>query len=166
MATVKTPARRAKHVKLVQIVYYYCWLASSDNLLQCTYKYVFRKKNCLVTPLTHRSNSKAIHKFSKFITGISFYYIQQVINPHRQRGYIINTKVFITQQITSNEMNFNSTNPRRWKRLLWTIGALGRASYCQYREQRRTDHPGWSGIYQDQGREPPKCPRYRYNCFS
>ena len=24
MATVKTPAQRAKHVKLVQIVYYYC----------------------------------------------------------------------------------------------------------------------------------------------
>ena len=24
MAAVKTPARRAKHVKLVQIVYYYC----------------------------------------------------------------------------------------------------------------------------------------------
>ena len=43
MATVKTPARRAKHVKLVQIVYYYCWLASSDNLLQCTYNYVFGK---------------------------------------------------------------------------------------------------------------------------
>ena len=42
-ATVKTPARRAKHVKLVQIVYYYCWLASSDNLLQCTYNYVFGK---------------------------------------------------------------------------------------------------------------------------
>ena len=43
MATVKTPTRRAKHVKLVQIVYYYCWLASSDNLLQCTYNYVFEK---------------------------------------------------------------------------------------------------------------------------
>ena len=85
MATVKTPARRAKHVKLVQI---------------------------------YRSDSKAIHKFSKFITGISFYYIQQVINPHRQREYIINTKVFTTQQITSHEMNFNSTIPRRWKRLL------------------------------------------------
>ena len=107
MAIVKTPARRAKHVKLVQIVYYYCWLASSDNLFQCMYNYVFGKYIfCLVAPLTHRSNSKAIHKFSKFITGISFYYIQQVINPHRQRGYIINTKVFITQQITSNEMNF------------------------------------------------------------
>ena len=64
---------------------------------------------CLVAPLTHRSDSKAIHKFSKFITGISFYYIQQVINPHRQRGYIINTKVFTTQQITSNEIN--STQP-------------------------------------------------------
>ena len=24
MATIKTPAQRAKHVKLVQIVYYYC----------------------------------------------------------------------------------------------------------------------------------------------
>ena len=24
MATVKTPAQRAKHVKLVQVVYYYC----------------------------------------------------------------------------------------------------------------------------------------------
>ena len=63
-----------------------------------------------------------------------------------QQNILANTKVFITQQITSNEMNFNSTNPRHWKRLLWTIGALGRASYCQYREQRRTDHPGWSGI--------------------
>ena len=73
---------------------------------------------CLVAPLTQRSDSKAIHKFSKFITGISFYYIQQVINPHRQRGYIINTKVFTTQQITIHEMNFNSTNPRRWKCLL------------------------------------------------
>ena len=73
---------------------------------------------CLVAPLTQRSDSKAIHKFSKFITDISFYYMQQVINPQRQQGYIINTKVFITQQITSNEMNFNSTNPWRWKRLL------------------------------------------------
>ena len=96
---------------------------------------------CLVTAPTQRSDSKAIHKFSKFITGISFYYIQQVINPYRQRGYIINTKVFITQQITSNEMNFNSTNHRRWKRLLWTIvKPLGRAIYCQSRDQRRTDH--------------------------
>ena len=73
---------------------------------------------CLVAAPTQRSDSKAIHKFSKFITGISFYYIEQVMDPQRQRGYIINTKVFITQQITSNEMNFNSTNPRRWKRLL------------------------------------------------
>ena len=73
---------------------------------------------CLVPAPTQRSDSKAIHKFSKFITGISFYYRQQVINPQRQRGYIINTKVFITQQITSNEMNFNSTIPRCWKRLL------------------------------------------------
>ena len=79
---------------------------------------------CLVAPLTQRSDSKAIHKSSKFITGISFYYIQQVINPQRQWGYIINTKVFITQQITSNEMNFNSTNPRPWKRLLWTRSDL------------------------------------------
>ena len=39
---------------------------------------------CLIAPLTQRSDSKSIHKFSKFITGISFYYIQQVINPHRQ----------------------------------------------------------------------------------
>ena len=102
---------------------------------------------CLVAPLTQRSDSKAIHKFSKFITRISFYYIQQVINPHRQRGYIINTKVFTTQQITSNEMNFNSTNPRRWKRLLWTTSdSLERASYCQSRGKCRTDHPGWSGL--------------------
>ena len=169
MATVKTPAQRAKHVKLVQIVYYYCWLASSDNLLQCTYNYVFRKYFfCLVAPLTHRSNSKAIHKFSKFITGISFYYIQQVINPHRQQGYIINTKVFTAQQITSHEMNFNSTIPRRWKRLLWTTcDSLGRAMHCRSGDQRRTDHPGWSGLlYQYHGREPCKCPRYRHIFFS
>ena len=167
MARVKTPARRAKHVKLVQIVYYYCWLASSDNLLQCMYNYVLGK-NCLVAPLTQRSDSKAIHKFSKFITGISFYYIQQVINPHRQRGYIINTKVFITQKITSNEMNFNSTIPQRWKCLLWTTSdSLGWAIQCRSREQRRTDHPGWSSLlYQHQGREPPKCLRYRHSCFS
>ena len=123
---------------------------------------------CLVAPLTQRSDSKAIHKFSKFITCMSFYYIQQVINPHRQRGYIINTKVFTTQQITSNEMNFNSTIPRRWKRLLWTTSdSLGRGIYCRSRDQRRTDHLGWSGLlYHDQGREPPQCPRCRYSCFS
>ena len=152
MATIKTPARCAKHVKLVQIVYYYCWLAPYDNLLQCTYNYVFGKYIfCLVAPLTHRSNSKAIHKFSKFITGISFYYIvQQVINPHRQRGYIINTKVFTTQQITSHEMNFNSTIPRCWKRLLWTTtDSLGRAICCRSGDQRRTDHPGWSILFHD-----------------
>ena len=170
MATVKTPARRAKHVKLVQIVYYYCWLASSDNLLQCTYILCIRKIFfCLVAPLTQRSDSKAIHKFSKFITGMSFYYIvQQVINPHRQWGYIINTKVFTTQQITSHEMNFNSTILRRWKCLLWTTSdSLGRAIRCRSGDQRRTDHPGWSGLlYQYQGREPPKCPRYRHSCFS
>lgn len=123
---------------------------------------------CLIAPLTHRSNSKAIHKFSKFITGISFYYIQQVINPHRQRGYIINTKVFTTQQITSNEMNFNSTIPRHWKGLLWTTSdSLGWAIHCRSGDQRRTDHPGWSGLlYQYQGREPPKCPRYRHICVT
>ena len=120
----------------------------------------------LVAEPTQKSDSKAIHKFSKFITGISFYYLQQVINTQRQRGYIINTKVFITQQITSNEMNFNSTNPRRWKRLLWTTSdSLGRAIYCRSRDQHKTNHPGWSGLlYQYQGREPPKCPRYRHSC--
>ena len=123
---------------------------------------------CLVAAPTQRSDSKAIHKFSKFITGISFYYIQQVINPHRQWGYIINTNIFTTQQITSHEMNFNSTILRRWKRFLWTTSdSLGRAIRCRSGDQRRTDHPGWSDLlYQYQGREPPKCPRYRRSWFS
>ena len=124
----------------------------------CIWKIFF----CLVAPLTQRSDSKAIHKFSKFITGISFYYIQQVINPHRQRGYIINTKVFITQQITSNEMNFNSTNPRCWKcffepqAILWeepatvnletNAGLIIQAEAAYYINTRVGNHPNVRGI--------------------
>ena len=37
---------------------------------------------------------------------------------HFQQNILVNIEVFVTQQITSNEMNFNSTNPQRWKRLL------------------------------------------------
>ena len=130
---------------------------------------------------TPRSDSKTIHKLSLWhaFANVPFitYNKSSTHNDNEDTCWIIdyfqqnilaNTKVFITQQITSNEMNFNSTNPRRWKRLLWTTSdSLGRAIHCRSGDQRRTDHPGWSGLlYQYQGREPPKCPRYRHSCFS
>ena len=146
MATVKTPARRAKHVKLVQIVYYYCWLASSDNLLQWTYNYVFGK---YFFASSHHSLREATRK--PFINLVS---LSQAYH-------------FITYNRSSTHID-NSTIPRRWKCLLWTTSdSLRWAIYCRSRDQRRTDHPGWSGLlYQYQGREPPKCPRYRHICSS
>ena len=94
---------------------------------------------------TPRSDSKTIHKLSLWhaFANVPFvtYNKSSTHNDNEDTCWIIyyfqqnilaNTKVFITQQITSNEMNFNSTNPRRWKRLLWTTSdSLGMASYCQ-----------------------------------
>ena len=132
---------------------------------------------CTHTP---RSDSKTIHKLSwHAFANVPFITYNKSsthndnedtrwIIDHFQQNILANTKVSITQQITSNEMNFNSTNPRHWKCLLWTTSnSLGMASYCQSRDQRRTDHPGWSDrLYHKQGREPPQCPTYRYSCLS
>ena len=86
---------------------------------------------------TTRSDSKTIHKLSLWHTfenvPVITYNKSSTHNDNEdtywiidyfQQNILVNTDVFITQQITSNEMNFNSTNPRCWKRLLWTIGAL------------------------------------------
>ena len=66
---------------------------------------------------TPRSDSKAIHKFRKFITCISFYYIQHVINPQRQRWYMLDYRSFTTKH--SSKVNFFLTQQirKRWNEL-------------------------------------------------
>ena len=134
---------------------------------------------------TPRSDSKTIHKLSLWhaFANVPFITYNKPsthndnddtfwIIDYFQQNILVNTEVFITQQITSNEMNFSSTTRWRWKHLLWTRSdSLGRATYCQSWDQRRTDHPGWSGLWQDaycegHGREAEQWTRYRYSCFS
>ena len=158
-----------RHLALVDLTRTNYWLALCDVATSYYYGcwlYYYGTN-------TPRSESKTIYKLSlwhayanvPFITyNKSSTHNDNVdtcwIIDYFQQNILVNTEVFITQQITSNEMNFSSTNPQRWKRLLWTIGKpMGRAIYSQYRDQRSTDHPGWSGLYQDtygdsQGREP------------
>ena len=85
MATVKILAHGAKHVKLVQIVYSYCSLASSDNLLQCTYNYEFGK---YFFSSSHHSLREATQK--PFINLVSLSQAYHFITYNRSSTHINN----------------------------------------------------------------------------